>query len=260
MKADGRKPSRRYAPAVEAMDSLRLMDASAPGLAPLAFDHQAFDRLDSPGLSDAARLPAWDLALESAGAVTGLPPDVAAPVVTARPEDLQRGLAQLDRYLARAWARAGIPPQQADDCSQAVYATLLQGLGRPEFDRVVASVGRQNVPQVLSRETEFGPDFFRAVDMVKKRAVRERSHQALDEQLDVPATGDSSAAADGDRLALQEAIRQVLSRREADLIQATLQGFSPAEIAAEWGVAPKTVSNEKTRVFQKLREALTVEA
>ena len=33
-------------------------------------------------------------------------------------------------------------------------------------------------------------------------------------------------------------------------------GKTPAEIALEWGVAPKTVSNEKSRVLQKLRVAL----
>jgi DNA-binding CsgD family transcriptional regulator len=40
------------------------------------------------------------------------------------------------------------------------------------------------------------------------------------------------------------------------VIQETLQGRSPAEIAAQWGIAPKTVSNEKTRAFQKLRDFL----
>ena len=30
----------------------------------------------------------------------------------------------------------------------------------------------------------------------------------------------------------------------------------PAEIASRWGVTPKTVSNEKTRVIQKLQTVL----
>jgi DNA-binding CsgD family transcriptional regulator len=38
-----------------------------------------------------------------------------------------------------------------------------------------------------------------------------------------------------------------------------LQGKTPAEIAQQWGVAPKTVSNEKTRVIQKLRDALVTD-
>lgn len=258
MKLDGRKPKRRYAPAVEAMESLRLMDASAPGLAPLAFDHQSLGTAEPLGPGATASLPTWDLALELAQQGPVALAETPTSAAEVQPADLQRGLDQLDRYLARAWARAGIPPQQHDDCSQAVYAHLLQSLGRPEFDRIVATVGQQSVPRVLSRETEFGPDFFRTIDMVKKRAVREKNYQALDEQLDVPALGDGTGD-DGERLALREAIGQVLSRREADLIQATLQGYSPAEIAAEWGVAAKTVSNEKSRVFQKLREALTVE-
>ena len=40
------------------------------------------------------------------------------------------------------------------------------------------------------------------------------------------------------------------------MIRDTLMGKSPAEIADQWGVAPKTVSNEKTRILQKLRLAL----
>ncbi len=47
-----------------------------------------------------------------------------------------------------------------------------------------------------------------------------------------------------------------MNPREAALIEDTLMGKTPAEIAVQWGVAPKTVSNEKTRVIQKLRAAL----
>ena len=36
-------------------------------------------------------------------------------------------------------------------------------------------------------------------------------------------------------------------------------GKTPAEIALRWGVATKTVSNEKTRVMQKLRHVLLAE-
>jgi DNA-binding CsgD family transcriptional regulator len=56
--------------------------------------------------------------------------------------------------------------------------------------------------------------------------------------------------------ALREAIDHSLSPREASLINDTLMGKTPAEIALIWGVAPKTISNEKTRVIQKLRDAL----
>jgi DNA-binding CsgD family transcriptional regulator len=35
-----------------------------------------------------------------------------------------------------------------------------------------------------------------------------------------------------------------------------MMGMTPAEIALQWGIAPKTVSNEKARILQKLRTAL----
>ncbi len=93
-----------------------------------------------------------------------------------------------------------------------------------------------------------------AVDMVKKRAQRERVYQPID-VMDVPAcSGTSETLAWRD--ALREAIDHNLSPREASLIKDTLMGKTPAEIALHWGVAPKTISNEKARVLQKLRGVL----
>ena len=90
--------------------------------------------------------------------------------------------------------------------------------------------------------------------MIKKRALRERVYQSLD-AMDVPASsGNSETKAWSD--ALREAIDHSFSPREASLINETLMGKTPAEIALHWGVAPKTVSNEKARVLQKLREVL----
>jgi RNA polymerase sigma factor (sigma-70 family) len=165
------------------------------------------------------------------------------------------GLSQLDRYLGRAWYRAGLSPQQHDDCTQAVYATLLQSLGRDRFDQLLAEVGLYGIRDVLSRETADGPDFFRAIDTIKKRAQRERTFQPLD-LVDISMMNRPEDPSDDWKSTLQEAIQSSLSPREAALIQATLQGETPAEIAQQWGIAPKTVSNEKTRALQKLREAL----
>ena len=59
-----------------------------------------------------------------------------------------------------------------EDCSQAVYATMLQQLGRDQFDALISDVGHSGIKDVFSRETNEGLDFFRAVDMIKKRALR----------------------------------------------------------------------------------------
>lgn len=166
------------------------------------------------------------------------------------------GLNQLNRYLNRAWFRAGIPAQLHDDSSQAVYTSLLQSLGRQRFDTVLGEVGDWGVPRVLGRDSAEGMTFLRAVDMVKKRARREKAHQSLD-AMDVPEARNAGQS-NGRMLrgALQDAIQQTLSPREAALIHDTLMGKTPAEIASRWGVASKTVSNEKSRALQKLREAL----
>lgn len=170
------------------------------------------------------------------------------------PAALNSGLSQLNKYLNRAWFRAGVLVQMHEDCTQAVYTTLLQHLGRDRFDALVSDVGHSGIKDVFSRETDEGLSFFRAVDMVKKRAQRERVHQPID-AMDVPASsGTSETRAWGD--ALREAIDHKLSPREASLINETLMGKTPAEIALHWGVAPKTISNEKARVLQKLRGVL----
>ena len=118
--------------------------------------------------------------------------------------------------------------------------------GASRFDALLGEIGQAGIRDVLSRETADGPDFFRAIDTVKKRAQRERNFQPLDGH---GRRHDRQSRVDGPdddwKSTVQEAIAQSLSPREAALIQATLQGESPAEIATSWGVASKTVSNEK---------------
>jgi DNA-binding CsgD family transcriptional regulator len=262
-----KRAGRAYRPTLEAMEALRLLSGTtAMPLSGLVAEHNllidpvptARPTTDLPPISSVT----WDAALvqthlsDILAGTSGSGPVVgSSPVTTATdPATLNSGLTQLDKYLGRAWYRAGIPIQMHEDCSQAVYATLLQQLGRGRFDALVGEIGQSGIKDVFSRETDEGLDFFRAVDMVKKRAQRERAFQPLD-AIDVPAASPRSESRDW-REALHEAIHQSLSPREASLIHETLLGKSPAEIALHWGVAPKTISNEKTRVIQKLRDAL----
>jgi hypothetical protein len=136
-----------------------------------------------------------------------------------------------------------------------VFVALLQNLGRSRFDSLVEDIGRFGIRDVLSPETPEGPDFFRAVDTVKKRAQRERVYQPLDTigALAAPSEGPIQSSWRG---ALEEAIDHSLNPREAALIHDTLMGKTPSEIASQWGVASKTISNQKVRVLQKLHDAL----
>lgn len=258
MGESGRGRSKRsYRPRVEGLESLRLLAGAASlsmGL-PIAID-PASPTVESGSGPIAA--DAWDAALLRSQVADLLGPASTSSTTTADADSIVSGLAQLDRYLNRAWYRAGIAPQQHDDCTQAVYTTLLQSLGRDRFDGLLSDIGEWGIRDVLSRETPEGPDFFRAIDTVKKRAQREKTFQPI-ESADLADASDTDRQADR-RGALLEAIDRALSPREAALIRATIRGETPAEIAQQWGVAPKTVSNEKSRAIQKLRDALGTEA
>jgi RNA polymerase sigma factor (sigma-70 family) len=241
---------------MEAMEALRLLSNAAQMLPGLAVERDSMTPfgVESGHASSALDEATWDAALVQ----TQLADILGTRRTGVDSEALTSGLSQLNRYLSRAWYRAGVPAQLHDDSSQAVYETLLKNLGRDRFDTMVEEIGRVGIRDVLSPETADGPDFFRAIDMVKKRAQRERSYVSL-ESMDVAASSQHDDIRSHWRETLHEAIDQSLSPREAALIHATLQGETPAEIASRWGVAPKTVSNEKTRVIQKLRELLTAE-
>ena len=242
---------RAYRPGVEGLEVLRLLSGLAEGTIDVAMPPDASSSPGDGGGVIAIPDATWDAALV-ASQLDDLFGSVHDQVDSA---DVAAGLGQLDRYLSRAWYRAGLSPQKHDDCTQAVYTALLQALGRDRFDLLLAEVGEYGIRDVLSRETAEGPDFFRAIDTIKKRAQRERTFQPLD-LVDVAMVNRLDDPSDDWKSTLQEAIESSLSPREAALIQATLQGETPAEIAQQWGVAPKTVSNEKTRAIQKLREAL----
>ena len=259
----GGKSRRSYRPTVEALEVLRLLSGATQFLPDLAVEREIHAGPSAVVPDPSGVGLAWDEALtqthladyfERGSAAAG--PTVVAP---SDPREVSAGLTQLNRYLSRSWSRAGLPPQAHDDASQAVYVSLLQNLGSARFNGMMADVGRSGIRDVLSRETPEGPDFFRALDTVKKRFQRERTFQPLD-TIDVASTPPGDDALASRRGALHEAIGRALTPREASLVYATLMGRTPAEIASQWGVAPKTVSNEKTRVLQKLRDVMVADA
>jgi RNA polymerase sigma factor (sigma-70 family) len=271
---------RDYRPAVEGLEAMRLLSSAAQAhpLATIAAERDLVaDPVQHPVPTGDQTSPqaisteTWDEALvqtqlaellRSPGATASSPTTTATLTPTAQtattdtdPVAMASGLSQLNKYLNRTWSRAGIPAQLHDDSTQAVYTALLQNMGRGRFDGLVSDVGNWGVKDTFSRETSDGLAFFRTVDMVKKRAQRERVHQSLD-TVDVASDDRKPGSGNNLREALKEAIDQTLNPREAALIEDTLIGKTPAEIATQWGVAAKTVSNEKTRVLQKLRSAL----
>lgn len=284
--SDTARDKRRHAyqPEVEGLEALRFLNGAvspppsaaevapiAPGLvADLETSAPAAELAVGAGMGALAlggAHAAWDAALEQAQlgdwfetllVEGGEAPRGAAD--SAVDPALRGGVENLARYLSTAWRRAGIPPQKFDDCSQAVFMTLLEHYGRERFDDLVREVPGKGIPEVFRPETEHGKEFYRAIDAAKKRAQRERSLASLDAPeegygLSTPADEWGEARAD-----LREAITRVLNPREADLIQSLLAGEDASEIAERWGVAPKTVLNEKSRVLQKLRDHFSATA
>src|SRR5262249_36224102 len=100
----------------------------------------------------------WDVALGHTRLADLLSEPSTEPVVStgslassaADPALVNSGLTQLNKYLNRTWSRAGLAAQLHDDSTQAVYATLLQNLGRSRFDALVGDVGQWGIRDVFT--------------------------------------------------------------------------------------------------------------
>lgn len=243
------KGRRTYRPGLESLESLRLFSGATAVMPAVVASLDVPTNTSVLEGPDDAHPAAWDAALDSSRVSELLGRH--SPVSES---EAHRGVSQIQKYLNRAWARAGLSPQVHEDSTQAVFLTLLQQYGQHGFDRLMGDVGKHGIREVFSRETLEGPDFFRAVDTIKKRAQRLKTAAPMDAVVEVAAHDDSDRQLWRD--AIEQAIERELNPREADLIRATMRGESPMEIAQQWGLTPKTVSNEKTRAFQKLRASL----
>src|SRR5262249_17850044 len=146
---------REYRPTVEGLEALRLLSdaAQAHPFAGVAAEHDMrADPApqtwplgdDSPHVSDAT----WDAALVQTE-LTGILGAAAPSCAGTEAKAIASALTQLNRYLSRAWYRAGIPAQLHDDSSQAVYVRLLENLGRDRFDALIADIGHCSIKDVL---------------------------------------------------------------------------------------------------------------
>ncbi len=270
-KAQKPRPSRRrYQPDVESMDSLCLLNAAFPApdstldsssiyvpqptwsAATVGLETDAVERESTTPLIDA-----WDAAIaERANAASSK--DIA--LADAYSESLsQMGYGRMERYLNRAWQKAGIEPPQDEDCTQSVYMVLLERWGRDQFEGLASSVGRDGLSTLVSRDTPMGQDFLRALDQIKKQTQRQMSRLTVSINESSNSTPDRNSISP-DEVAigrdLESIIANSLEPREAELIRSTIDGDSPSDIAARWGVTPKTVSNVKSEAISKLRVTL----
>lgn len=268
---------RRYRPDLESLESVCLLNGTLPAPDTLV-ETGVLDTLPAPDWSfdsdwnDAANaavaiadhesvatIEAWDQVLADRAILP--PDDLYQRSADAFGESLaQSGFGRISTYLGRTWRKAGIESPQDEDCTQSVYLVLLERWGRDRFEDVAAEVGRTGLNRLIDRNDLMGLDFLRALDQVKKQAQRQQRKAAasLSALADTPGR-DWSDAPDLQALGrdLENTIAARLDPRETDLIRATIAGDSPADIAARWGVSPKTVSNLKSEIISKLRPILT---
>lgn len=146
----------------------------------------------------------------------------------------------ISRYCHVCWRNARLPADRWGDCTQQVFARLLQNV---EMDRWAG---------LLKSEGEEKTEFLRAIDAVKKRTQRDRRHSEL--------TNDVSDRRNGFETNLRErretvklAAAEVLSDRQQKIVEMSAEGYPVPEIADQLGTTPERISDEKYKAIRKLR-------
>ena len=137
----------------------------------------------------------------------------------------------LDRYLGRVATQAHIPRHDQDDFKQAVYFELLS-TGEPSL----LSGLDASVKKCHDRELTL------AIARVRKRFQRRKSLDPL--PVAVPINPPDSQLAE---------LIDELRPRERTVIQLTLQGYTPEQIGAAFGMSARTVSYTRANAIAELR-------
>src|SRR5262245_60902542 len=174
-------------------------------------------------------------ALSALGPVAGVHAN--APVITAQ------AVTDISRYCTACWRNARLHPDQWADCTQEVFARLMDRVQPESWNRL------------LQVEGDDRRELLRAIDAVKKRTQRARKPLGL-----VEAVPDRRDLLQRQRLDESEVVRQaaaeLLSRRQQQILQMASEGWSVNDIAKELDTPAARVSDEKYKAIRKLREHL----
>lgn len=153
-----------------------------------------------------------------------------------------RAVHDLSRYCTACWRNAHLDPDCWPDCTQEVLARLVERVTPEAWDRVLKDEGEER------------REFLRAIDTVKKRSQRQRRPSSL-------VTGEVADQRDArertlaeERDALNRAAGQLLSSRQRQIIQLSLDGWQVHEVADALRLSPERVSDEKYKAVRRLRE------
>jgi RNA polymerase sigma factor (sigma-70 family) len=176
-------------------------------------------------------------------ALTTLAPSRATAAAVPADEPSPQTLTDLSRYCTACWKNARLPADHWTDCTQEVFARLLERLPRDRWAVVLGSEGEER------------REFLRAIDAVKKRTQRSRKVAGLAADPADPRPTPAGPYAE-EREVLDQAAGRVLSPRQRRIVQLSRDGWSIPEIASELRTSPERVSDEKYKAIRKLRAHL----
>jgi RNA polymerase sigma factor (sigma-70 family) len=152
-----------------------------------------------------------------------------------------KAVQDISRYCQTCWRNARLPADRWQDCTQEVFARLLERVEPTKWATVLKD-----------DETAERREFVRAIDAVKKRVQRARKFAGLTPDLpDLRGRNESSIR--DDRAAVGKAAAEVLGPRQRRILELTADGWAVPEIAAELGTTVERVSDEKYKAIKKLQ-------
>jgi len=150
----------------------------------------------------------------------------------------------ISRYCTACWRNARLPADSWNDCTQDVFARLLERVAPAAWDRVLEADGAER------------REFLRAIDAVKKRTQRARKFSALVEDGVADRRQGEERVRQAERQAVTQAASELLSSRQQRILQLSFEGWSVHEIAAELQTPAERISDEKYKAIRKLRQHL----
>lgn len=171
----------------------------------------------------------------------------AAGTASAQPqaaEESVRAVSDISRYCTACWRNARLNPDSWTDCTQDVFARLMERVDPADWCRV------------LRDESGERREFLRAIDAVKKRTQRARKTGGLIDDAVADGRDRIDRQRAEERQVVGQAAAELLSDRQQQILRLSFEGWSVQEIAEEMKVGPERVSDEKYKAIRKLREHL----
>ncbi len=164
-----------------------------------------------------------------------------SPARGAGGEPNPKAIQEISRYCQACWRNARLPADHWQDCTQEVFARLLQSVEADKWGTVLKD------DETLERR-----EFIRAIDAVKKRTQRTRKFSTLSPDLPERINRTENSVRD-DRDAIAKAAREMLSPRQRRILELAADGWAIPDIANELATTAERISDEKYKAVKKLQ-------